>query len=85
MSKEAECIIISSIVNTFVSNYDADAVYITVEGETLVTSNAEYTEAVEGHTPEELMDKLAAAEGAEENDAAQPDQADEGDAEPEED
>ena len=54
MSMEAECIIISSIVNTFAVNYDADAVYITVEGETLVTSHAEYTEAVPAVQPRNL-------------------------------
>lgn len=62
MSIEAECIIIASIVNTFVLNYHVDAVYITVEGETLVTSNAEYTEALSGDTPREIMAYFAAAE-----------------------
>ncbi|MCM1123907.1 MAG: GerMN domain-containing protein [Eubacterium sp.] len=57
MSKEAECIIIASIASTFVENYDADAVYLMVEGETLVTSNAEYAEAVGRCTPAELMQK----------------------------
>lgn len=68
MSKEAECIIISSIVNTFAANYDADAVYITVEGETLVTSHAEYTEAVRVDTPEGLMAHLTALEDGERED-----------------
>lgn len=71
MSVEAECIIISSIANTFTENYDADAVYITVEGETLVTSHAEYTEAVTGCTPGELMEHLTAAKDGEEG-AAEP-------------
>ncbi|MDE6603006.1 MAG: GerMN domain-containing protein [Lachnospiraceae bacterium] len=74
MSTEAECIIISSIVNTFVSNYDADAVYITVEGETLVTSTAEYTEALSGDTPREIMAYLTAAEDETEEDAAEPEE-----------
>lgn len=65
MSLEAECIILSSIVNTFAANYDADAVYITVEGETLVTSHAEYTEALTGDTPEELMARFAVSEDEE--------------------
>ena len=70
MSLEAECIIISSIANTFTVNYDADAVYITVEGETLVTSHAEYTKAVPGYTPGELMTRLMAEKDeAEENGA----------------
>ncbi len=70
MSMEAECIIMSSIVNTFTINYHADAVYITVEGETLVTSNAAYTEAVAGYTPGEMMTYLTALEdGGYEEDA----------------
>ena len=32
MSEEAECIIIASVVNTFLANYDVDAVYLMVEG-----------------------------------------------------
>ncbi len=70
MSAEAECIIISSIVNTFLSNYDADAVYITVEGETLATSHTEYTEAISGDMPEEIMAYLTASENETEADAA---------------
>lgn len=62
MSREAECIIISSVANTFLANYDADAICITVEGETLVTSNAEYTEAIPGYTPGELMSYLTSKE-----------------------
>lgn len=62
MSTEAECIIISSIVNTFLANYDANAVYITVEGETLVTSHTSYTEALTDYTPGEMMTYLTAAE-----------------------
>lgn len=74
MSMEAECIIISSIVNTFVSNYDADAMYITVEGETLVTSNAAYTKAISGDMPREIMAYLTAA-GSETNvDATEPEE-----------
>lgn len=66
MSKEAECIIISSVANTFLVNYDADAVYITVEGEPLVTANAEYTEAIPDYTPGELMSRMASEDAAEE-------------------
>ncbi len=65
MSMEAECIIISSIVNTFLANYDADAVYITVEGETLVTAHTSYTEAMADYTPGEMMTFLTAAEDRE--------------------
>lgn len=66
MSREAECIIISSVANTFLANYDADAIYIMVEGETLTTSNAEYAEAIPDYTPGELMSRLASEEEAEE-------------------
>lgn len=69
MSIEAECIIISSIVNTFAVNYDADAVYITVEGETLVTSHTEYTEEVAVNTPAGLMAHLTAPEDGGKEDA----------------
>ncbi len=55
MSKEAECIIVASIVNTFLENYEADAIYLKVEGETLITSHTEYTEAVGQCTVDELM------------------------------
>lgn len=55
MSKEAECIIVASIVNTFLENYEADAIYLKVEGEALVTSHTEYTEAVGQCTVDELM------------------------------
>ena len=58
MSKEAECIIVAAIVDTFAENYGADAVCITVEGKALVTSNAEYTEPIEQCTPEELLEML---------------------------
>lgn len=74
MSKEAECIIISSIVNTFAANYDVDAVYITVEGETLVTSHAEYTEAFSADTPGELMAHLTALEDGEKEDVGKPEE-----------
>lgn len=58
MSEEAECIIASSVVNTFLANYDVDAVYLTVEGETLQTSNAVYTEALSACTPVEMKTLL---------------------------
>ncbi len=74
MSTEAECIIISSIVNTFLANYDADAVYITVEGETLVTSSASYAEALSGGTPREIMAYLTAAEEETADSIAEPEE-----------
>ncbi|MBD5504542.1 MAG: GerMN domain-containing protein [Lachnospiraceae bacterium] len=55
MSKEAECIIVASIVNTFLENYEADTIYLKVEGEALVTSHTEYTEAVGQCTVDELI------------------------------
>jgi len=64
MSMEAECIIVSSIANTFLENYEADAVYIKVEGETLVSSHVEYTEAVARCTPAELMAQWTASDTA---------------------
>lgn len=55
MSREAESIIVASIINTFLDNYGADAVFLTVEGEPLITSNADYPEMLGRCTPEELM------------------------------
>lgn len=60
MSKEAECIILASVVNTFLENYDADGVYIAVNGKPLMTKNAQYTEALQKCTPEQLLEKLRA-------------------------
>ncbi len=68
MSEEAECIIASSVVNTFLANYDADAVYLTVEGETLQTSNAVYTEALSACTPAEMKTLLMPEDEGEEKD-----------------
>lgn len=62
MSKEAESIIVAAIVDTFLTNFDADAAYITIEGGTLVTSNGEYTEAIKQCTPEELLKILKTSE-----------------------
>lgn len=58
MSKEAECIIVAAIVDTFLENYDSDAIYLMVEGNPLITSNAEYTEKLVRCTPEELFEAL---------------------------
>lgn len=62
MSKEAECIIVAAVVDTFLENYDADAIYIMVEGESLATSSAEYTEALVQCTPGELLEALLSAD-----------------------
>lgn len=60
MSREAECIIIASVVNTFLENFDADKVYIAVDGKPLKTKNAEYEEALARCTPEELLEQAGA-------------------------
>lgn len=59
MSKEAECIILASVVNTFLENYDAAGIYIAVNGKPLATKNAEYTNALQKCTPEELLEMLS--------------------------
>ena len=58
MSEEAECIIVASVINTFLDNYDADVICLTVEGEPLGTSHTEYAEPIGRCTPEELMGML---------------------------
>ena len=58
MSKEAECIIVASVINTFLENYGADAICLTVEGEPLGTSHTEYVEPIGRCTPEELLKML---------------------------
>lgn len=55
MSKEAECIIVASIVDTFLENYGADALQLMVEGEAVSTANGDYTGALGKCTPEELL------------------------------
>ncbi len=60
MSREAECIIIASIADTFLENYQADVIYLTVEGKSLIVSNTEYVEAIGRCTPEELMNLSSA-------------------------
>ncbi|MDE6386224.1 MAG: GerMN domain-containing protein [Lachnospiraceae bacterium] len=56
MSKEAECIIIASLTNTFLENYQADEIYLTVEGKSLLVSNAVYVEPIGRCTPKALME-----------------------------
>ncbi|MCH5261964.1 MAG: GerMN domain-containing protein [Lachnospiraceae bacterium] len=58
MSKEAECIILSAVVDTYLENYTGDAVYITVEGGVISTSNYEFTEPLERCTPAELLEMM---------------------------
>lgn len=56
MTKEAESIIIASITDTFLENYEADAIYITVEGEPLTTPYAVYDEAFTKCMPQDLIE-----------------------------
>ena len=77
MSKEAECIILAAVANTFLENYSADVIYITVEGETLVTSHAEYTDAIARCTPEELLRALEAPDSENNKTSVMNDSADE--------
>lgn len=58
MSREAECIILSAVVDTYLENYTGDAVYITVEGKVIGTSNYEYEEPLERCTPTELLEMM---------------------------
>ena len=62
MSGEAESIIVSSVINTFLENYGADAVCLTVEGKPLVTSNADYSKNLKRCTPEELINTLTVSD-----------------------
>lgn len=62
MSKEAECIIIASVTNTFLENYTADAICLTVEGEPLTSAHRVYKEEISKCTPEELLEILDAGE-----------------------
>ena len=62
MSKEAECIIVASVINTFLENYGADVICLTVEGEPLGTSHTEYVEPIGRCTPAELLERLKSSE-----------------------
>lgn len=56
MTKEAESIIIASITDTFLDNYDANLIYITVEGEPLATPYAVYDGALQKCMPQDLLE-----------------------------
>ncbi len=72
MSYEAECHIMASVACTFLSSYDARAMYILVEGEPLVTSHAEYTQEIYDYTPGEMHRFMIAEDGgAKEGNAAE--------------
>lgn len=70
MSEEAECNILASVTNTFLSNYDATEMYILVEGEPLATTHAEYTQALSVYTPDEIHRFMMPAEGEAEEEGA---------------
>ena len=65
MSREAESIILASVTNTFLENFDADGICITVNGKTLTTKNAEYAEPLHKCTPEELLGRFGASDNGE--------------------
>lgn len=71
MSREAECIILASVINTFLENYEADGVCIAVNGRPLTTKNAEYTNVLKRCTPEELLERISQEETPEENGQAE--------------
>lgn len=72
MSYEAECHIMASVACTFLSSYDARAMYILVEGESLVTSHAEYTREIYDYTPGEMHRFMISEDDeADEEDAAE--------------
>ncbi len=58
MSMEAESIIISSVTNTFLENFDAQAIRITVAGNPLTSTHKVYEEELRRCTPGELLDMI---------------------------
>jgi hypothetical protein len=59
MTREAESIIIASVTDTFLENYGADAIYITVEGEPLSTPYTVYEDSLKMCMPQDLMETSA--------------------------
>lgn len=72
MSREAECIILASVTNTFLENYEADGVYLTVNGKPLMTKNAQYAEALQKCTPEQLLERLGTEKTQDEKELEEP-------------
>ncbi len=62
MTRESESIIIASLTNTFLENYKAAGIYITVEGEALTTAYGTYEMPMTVSTPEELLQSQETAE-----------------------
>ena len=55
MTNEAESIIIASIADTYLDNYQATEIYITVEGEQLQTGYRTYDMAIKKGTPDDIL------------------------------
>lgn len=64
MTRESESIIIASLTNTFLENYKAAGIYITIEGEALTTAYGTYEMPMTVSTPEELLQGQETAEEA---------------------
>ncbi|MBO5208084.1 MAG: GerMN domain-containing protein [Lachnospiraceae bacterium] len=62
MTREAESIIIASITDTFLENYKADSIYITVDGEPLTTPYAVYDEPLKKCMPQDLIENVESVE-----------------------
>lgn len=67
MTREAESIIIASITDSFLDNYEADYIYITVEGKPLETPYAVYDGALQKCMPQDLMEIEEIVEEGNEN------------------
>lgn len=57
MTEESECIILSSVSNTYLENFDGDVLYILIEGEILETKRGLYAQGFGKETPQEIMQK----------------------------
>lgn len=60
MSEEAKSVIIASVIDTFLENYSADGICLTVEGQPLAGLGGEYAQPFAKCTPEELLELLSA-------------------------
>lgn len=55
MTDEAESVIIASLVNTYLENYGASKLFLTVEGETLQTTYRSYEKGIGKSMPEDIL------------------------------
>ena len=55
MTKEAESIIIASIADTYLDNFQGTEIYLTVEGETLETGYRTYDSGIRKGMPEDIL------------------------------